>query len=401
MTADLRMRSRPGTPIRPPERAQTVVAEVSGLESLRSAWGLLEPSYVDADLDYFRVSVANATPPARPHVVLLGEGSSPRALIVGRVETAPFPCRIGYQTVYRPKLRTLRVAHGGIAGEMDSHGAGLVAGAIAHALRSGDAEVAVVPAVRAASPLEHALDSVSGRFRRQAFSTPYVHRRLVLPATFDELLAARDRRSRYNLRRQNAQLERAFEGELAIDVLRGPEDFDRIVSDLETVAAATYQRALGAGFADTPQRRELVRVALAKGWFRAWVLSIRGAPVAFWQGNAVNGTFFVSSTGYTAEFSPHGVGTYLQLRMFADLCADPAVSVVDFGWGDADYKKRFGTESWLERDIVLFAPSPRAVRIAVTRNALRAVDRVARSALTRLGVVQRLKQLWRRRLRRR
>lgn len=399
MNANAHARSDHDSAIGRPEHTQTVIADVSELESLRSAWDVLEPSYVDADLDYFRASVANATPPARPYVVLLGERSGPRALIVARVETAPFPCRIGYQTVYRPKLSTLRVAHGGIAGEMDSHGAGMVAGAIAHALRSGDAEVAVVPAVRTGSPLEHALDSVTGRWRRQAFSTPYVHRRLVLPNTFDELLAARDRRSRYNLRRQNAQLERAFEGELAIDVLRRPEDFERIVSDLEAVASATYQRALGAGFADTPERRELVRVALAKGWFRAWVLSIRGAPVAFWQGNAVNGTFFVSSTGYTTEFGPHGVGTYLQLGMFADLCADPAVSVVDFGWGDADYKKRFGTESWLERDIVLFGPSSRAVRVAVTRNALRAVDRLGRGALTRLGLVHRIKRLWRQRLR--
>jgi hypothetical protein len=360
----------------------------------------LEPSYVDADLDYFRASVANAARPARPHVVLIDDEDGPRALVVARVEAAPFPCRIGYQTVYRPTLRTLRVAHGGIAGTMDGAGAAVVADAIATTLGSGEVDVAVVPAVRTGTPLEAALDAVAGRFRRQAFSTPYVHRRLLLPDTFDDLLAARDRRSRYNLRRQSSQLEQAFEGELAIEMLRAPEDFDRIVSDLERVAAATYQRALGAGFSDTPERRELVRVALAKGWFRAWVLAIGGEPVAFWQGNAVGDTFFVSSTGYTAEFGPHGVGTYLQLRMFADLCDDPTIDVVDFGWGDADYKKRFGTESWFERDIVLFAPSVRGTRVAITRNLLKAVDHTARGMVTRLGLVQRLKRGWRQRLRR-
>lgn len=380
------------------DEARRVVRDASALESLRDAWNELQPSYVDADLDYFRASVT--TSGARPHVVVIDGSAGPEALIVARVEVTPFACRIGYQTVYRPALKTLRVAHGGVAGTMDERRADLVARAIADTLASGEAQVAVIPAVKTGSPLEAALESLGGWSRRQALTRSYVHRRLVLPETFDELLAARDRRSRYNLRRQSSQFERAFEGEIEIAVLRRPEDFDRVVSELEKVAAATYQRALGAGFADTPERRELVRVALAKGWFRAWVLAIKGEPVAYWQGNALGSTFFVSSTGYTSTFARHGVGTYLQLRMFADLCADRDVSIVDFGWGDADYKKRFGTESWLEHDAVLFAPSARGRQVALTSNALRAADQAARRVLARLGLVRQVKRAWRQRLRR-
>ena len=74
------------------------------------------------------------------------------------------------------------------------------------------------------------------------------------------------------------------------------------------VAEKTYQRGLGAGFADTEERRELVKIGLDRGWFRAWLLSIDDRPVAFWQGTAPGPVFFVNSTGFDPAYGSHGVG---------------------------------------------------------------------------------------------
>jgi CelD/BcsL family acetyltransferase involved in cellulose biosynthesis len=170
--------------------------------------------------------------------------------------------------------------------------------------------------------------------------------------------------------------------------------------DLEAVAAKTYQRGLGAGFADTDERRDLVRIGLEQGRFRAWLLSIDETPAAFWQGTARGDTFFVNSTGFDPAYGSHGVGTYLQQRMFEDLCADVAIRVVDFGWGDADYKRRFGTESWQEHDVVVFAPSPRGAVVNIVRTLVGGLDRAARRVLAATGRTNRLRRLWRSRLRR-
>jgi CelD/BcsL family acetyltransferase involved in cellulose biosynthesis len=375
----------------------TVAATAAEATALRSAWDRLPTSHPDAALDYFLASAATRANVDSPYVVLVEHRGEPSALAVAHLERSRFECRLGYHAVYAPTLSVLRVAHGGIAVAAEERCPELVA-TLEDALRRGVADVLVVPAVRVGSALEEALLAIP-RWRRPAPPSPWLHRRLLLPPTFDDLLALRDRKSRYNLRRDAARLEQAFPGEVVVELLREPEDFDRIFALIEPIAATTYQRALGAGFADTPERRALVRQALERGWFRAWVLSVGGAPVAFWQGNVVGSTFFSSSTGYDPAYAKHGVGTYVQLRMFQDLCADPEVEVVDFGWGDADYKARFGTEAWEERDLVVFAPSLRGAWENGVRTIVAGIDAGARTILARAGLTTRVKRAWRARLR--
>jgi hypothetical protein len=383
-----------------PESAGVRVARnLDEVESLRGVWDQLGVGYVDAELDYFSALVRLKPGVQRPHVLVLDRSGAPTALVVARLEQAPLQCRFGYRVLYRPLLRTIRVAHGGVSGADDDRNARAVVQELYRALALGEADALVVPAVPIGSALHRALLDVPGALLRQRFVNASTHHRLVLPATFDAFLAARDRKSRYNLKRSGALIAKEFGDDAVVDVLSSPADHDRIFDDLERVAAKTYQRGLGAGFADSPERREQVRIALDRGWFRAWVLSVQGQPVAFWQGNVRNDTLFVSSTGFDPAFTRYGVGTFLQMRMLADMCADANVRVVDFGWGDADYKSRFGNESWLEQDVTVLAPSFRGLRVNAIRTLLVGADRTARSVLARTGLRGRVKRLWRIRLR--
>jgi CelD/BcsL family acetyltransferase involved in cellulose biosynthesis len=377
----------------------TVATTTEQVESLRPVWEALGTTYVDADIDCFLALVRTSSNVERPHVIALDEGGQPCALIVARVEEAPFACRVGYKTVYRPTLRTLRVSHGGISGADDENIATDVIGAVEATLASGDADVAVLPAVRIGSALDRAAARIPSALRQGRFSPTVTHRRVQLPATYDELLATRDKRSRYNLRRQSKLLEKEFGDRLAVRLLRRPNEFDQIFDQLEHIASKTYQRGLGAGFSDTPERRELVRIALENDWFRSWVMSIDGRPVAFWQGNILERIYYSSTTGYDPAYTKQGVGTVLLLRLFEDLCADPEVRIIDFGWGDADYKRRWANDSWLEHDVILFAPTARAVRANLIRTGILASDRGGRRLAGTMGLTGAVKRSWRRRLR--
>ena len=74
-------------------------------------------------------------------------------------------------------------------------------------------------------------------------------------------------------------------------------------AEVETVAALTYQRGLGVAAADTPEQRALVELALERGWFRMYVLSLGGEPVAFWSGAGYDRTFFIGTPGYDPAFA--------------------------------------------------------------------------------------------------
>ena len=45
-------------------------------------------------------------------------------------------------------------------------------------------------------------------------------------------------------------------------------------------------------------------------------------------------------------------------KLIEDLCADES-HTLDYGFGDADYKRRFGDASWLEEDVLVYAPRRR------------------------------------------
>jgi CelD/BcsL family acetyltransferase involved in cellulose biosynthesis len=377
-----------------------VARSIPDLDALAHSWAAIGVGYVDAELDYFSAVAQHRDEVIHPHVILLEDDHGPRSLAVGWIEQSRLACRIGYKVVYRPALKILRVAHGGIAGAPDEASAADVVRELNRALANGEADLLLVPAVRIDCSLDLALRGLSRRLRVERPRRPAVHRTLALPATYDEFLARRDAKSRYNLKRASANLEKTFADRLDVSVLAGPESFERIFGDLEHVAAKTYQRGLGAGFADTPDRRAYVRVALARGEFRAWMLSIDGVPIAFWQGIVRRNTFVLSNAGYDPAYGRLGVGTYVQMRMFRDLIEDPLIDVVDFGWGDADYKARFGTESWLEHDVLIYAPSFKGMRVRVLRGMVLGVDRLARRAVDRLGVLDTVKRVWRVRLRR-
>lgn len=352
---------------------------------------------IDADPDFFLAVAEARDETVRPHVVLVEDGELIVGALVARIEDVRHELRFGYAVLLRPRVRALTVVHGGLVGTDDPTVGRLLVAAVERVLADGDADIAVLPSVRLGSALDSALDAVPGRRRQRGETRP--HHRLVLPGSYDELLASWTRKTRYNVRRQSELLERALEPDLQFRVLREPADGSRVIADLEHVAARTYQRALGAGFADNALFRRVVPLSLERGWLRAYVLYHRETPIAFWQAYAYGNTMHVSTTGYDAAYAEHSPGTHVQMQLFQDACLDPAIEIVDFGLGDAQYKRRFGNETWTEQDVTLFAPRPRALVVAVGQRLVEGAAHGAARVLRATGLTDAVKRRWRGRLR--
>ena len=86
------------------------------------------------------------------------------------------------------------------------------------------------------------------------------------------------------------------------------------------------------------------------------------------------------------------------MRVIADLCADPAIDVCDFGFGDSEYKRRFSNEEWDEADVLVFAPTLTGLRLNAGRTMVGHTDRGLRAIARRTGLAERVKRAWRRRL---
>jgi Acetyltransferase (GNAT) domain len=384
-----------------PGRLEVRVARTAGeLEGLRDAWGALAWEREEAELDHLLLRVRLKADAVEPFGIVVLRDGTPVAGLAARLEDRRLPTALGYRTVYAPRVRLLHVIQGGTVA---ADGAALDAliGALRGVLGGGEVDVVSFPALPLGSPLlqRAGLASLGGRLQRQRFGRTTERRRLVLPATYDEFVASRSSNTRWRIHRDERRVPEAL-GDLAVEIVREPSQLERLFGDAEAVAAATYQRALGAGFADTPEQRELARLGLERGWLRAYLLYRGEEPIAFWLCSTYRGTLLIRTTGFDAAYAEHRPGIYLLLRAIEDAIADPALEVVDFGQGDAAYKLQLSSESHLERELVVFAPSLRGLRINAVRTPILGGALLARRVLDAGGLTDRVRTGWRGRLRR-
>jgi CelD/BcsL family acetyltransferase involved in cellulose biosynthesis len=364
-------------PLAPARDASVRVARtVEDVEAIRSAWERVAPRHPDADIDFFLDVVRDRPEVIRPHVLLLDDdGAGEPALLVARVEERALPARFGYATLWRPGLRCLTVVSGGLTGS--ERGQERLVTSLLETLGEGDVDALFLHKAVVGSQLHTAATERVGVLRRTRPVVATRHWARELPGSYDEFQKSLPKQLRGNVRRDGRKLVEALGDRLRIDRLNRPEHLERILADLEQVAAKTYQRGLGAGF-DAGNDAELVRLGLERGWFNAWVLYVDDGPCAFEIGDVYRGTFFSAAKGFDPDLGRLNVGTFLQMRMFEDLCADPAVERFDFGYGDADYKRRCATQSWEESDLVVYAAAPRPLLVNAVRTAVATADALAR-----------------------
>jgi CelD/BcsL family acetyltransferase involved in cellulose biosynthesis len=370
-----------------------VARTIPELETVREAWGAFAWPRVDADLDFLAALVEASPEAVRPHVAALDDAG---AMLVGRIEETRLESHVGYRAVLKPRVRMLTVAHGGLGG--GDGAAGLLVDEVVSMLRAGEADVAVLPSLRTDSALYEAARTRPPALSRDRVVDVRTHRRLELPGSFDEFLRSRSKSTREGIKRYTKKFERELGDRLSFRLYDEPHEIDALFAAVEPVAAKTYQRGLGVALHDDERNRRLVGLGLERGWFRVWVLSLDGEPVAFWPGWVYNRSFYSSTPGYDPALAEYRLGQYVLMRLIRDLCDDPDADLLDFGFGDSEYKRRFSTEEWQEADVLVFAPSFKGARVNAGRTAVGLGERALRRAVERAGLEERIKRAWRRRL---
>jgi CelD/BcsL family acetyltransferase involved in cellulose biosynthesis len=320
--------------------AVTFAVEVAGrveeIEALRPLWISLQGADLAADIDYFLVAARLEPPAVRPHVILLRRGGD----AVG-VAAAKFAAC------------ALSVAPGGLLGE--AAGAGLPT--VVEQLRADVARGADRLLIRGlrtqpgALPVAPAPAWLSGQ-------RPQARWGIVLDRSVAASLRQCSPKTRQNFWRVRRRLVQELGDRVAMRVLRAPHEREEIFRDVDRVAVRTYQELGRPLYAPDPLLRAQATLGLARGWFRAYMLYVDGAPIAFWTGFRYGRTFgWVGHTGYDPRFRSLSPGAALLGYVLEDLCADPGVEIFDLGTGDRDFKRRLGTPLWYEADAVFFPPT--------------------------------------------
>jgi CelD/BcsL family acetyltransferase involved in cellulose biosynthesis len=375
-----------------------VIRDTDGLASVREDWLRLMTDQVAVDPDFYEAALRAEEQILRPHLVVVEQGDEVRAMLIGRLERLEFGVRAGYRKLYTPWVHSITIVQGGVLGDVDEALFRRIVREVRASLESEGADVLVFRYLPLESPLYRVAAEEPPFLARQRVVDSEVHWELDLPGSLDEILAALSSSTRQTVNRYVRRLEREYADRTAVRIFTDVSELDEFFTDIEPVSATTYQRALGVSFGDTPKDRERTRVSFEHGWFRGYVLYLDGVPRAFHHGELYRGRFRHGRPGYDPDYANLRIGTYLLLRVFEDLIAHPNASVVDYGVGDADYKRRFGTRSWREGSVVVYAPTFRALRVNATRTTLLGAVRLAKRVFGKGATYQRIRRAWRRRL---
>jgi hypothetical protein len=374
-----------------------VARSVDEVKSLASAWEKLQ-WHPNAAFQYFLQLLESDGGIERPHVVALFEDESPKAILAGRVETFPLRIKVGYKRVCEPLVRSVSINYGGVMGDVAPPYCDALIQELTDCVRQKEVDIVFMNHLRVDSALYQAAIKVPGFMCRDHFPSYTVHWQMVLPSNIDEVYQALSGKRRHELRRRERQFLKDFSGEVKIDVLDNNANIAEILNHIEAVASKTYHRSLGVGFVNDARTRQRVLALSRLGWLRSYILYVGGNPCAFWIGTRFGSTFYLDYTGYDPSYKAYEPGVFLFMKMVENLC-EIGIKEVDFGFGDAFYKQRFGNKSWEEASVYIFSPTLRGLALNSMKTVSAAVSEVASTILGKIKVLDKVKRTWRNGLR--
>lgn len=213
-------------------------------------------------------------------------------------------------------------------------------------------------------------------------STRLPHYRLALPPTHSEALALRSSKSLSRLRSKESALAREAGAPVRVVEIRSPADWAPYEERIERLMNASWQaQLLGHEF-----RLDRVRGTALRGWLRAFLLLAGEEPVAFTLYYQGMDTISSAALGYDRRYARFSPGAILFRHTLECLYAADTPRILDFGEGDADYKRQWSNECAAVSAVLLVRRRVDLIALLALYRVQRGLARGTRRLLHRLGV---------------
>jgi hypothetical protein len=305
--------------------------------------------------------------------------------------------RVGYLHIMKLPVLSLTILHGGLIGDETEANATRMCEVLLQSRAALKADCLKFSHINTENTLFKIITRRLSKLNVSHWPRFQKHWKTEMPGSFNAFMASLSSHHRKQIRRTIRNLETASSN-VSVRLYTKTEELPVLYEDVETIAAKTYQRQLGAGFCDDEQCRQRVQLEAEKGWLRMFVLYVDGIPTAYWWGQGYRGCFFSNALGYDPVYAKYSPGTYLIVKAIERLC-DERYRFIDFGLGDALYKRQFGNLSHQESTVYLFPASGKGYGLNCIVSATNAIDGCLRCVARRLGILEKVKSLWRLRLR--
>ena len=371
-----------------------ILRATSEFEELRDLWSAWTDG-PEADLDLFSLHVRHRREAVRPHVIVVYRNGRPDCMLVGWLDRGPVDFKVGSSNLFRSDARILRFVNGGFLGNQSRGNARFLVHAITKSLHRREAQAAQFSQLRTDSTLYDLAKRGPSRFCRDYFTPAQAHWYLTVPAGFDEFFRGLTARRRNEFKRHARLLARDFPGRVRFEIVRSEREVEDFARKADGISQQTYKRAMGVGFVNNLEMREMLRAAAQKAGFRASLLYVDERPIAFAAGTLSNRTLYATFTGFDPEFRKYAPGLQSILHLIEKSSEQNGSLVrLDAGCGDMPYKRALFSSSWKEAPVWIFAPSAKGLRLHVLKLVSTLLHSLALRSLAKSERLQKIKKAW-------
>ncbi len=375
-----------------------VIHTFAEVENIRSAWESLQASEsyptINANIDRY-LSVMQAFE-CTPLILLLEQHSQPLAMIIGRQEKLTIPVKLGYKTLIKPKLNGMSVVYGGVLGRPDGQISSLLIHELMKYIRKKEIDVISFNHLKIDSTFYQQVFRIVPFLSRNHFPVIEPHWQMSMRNSLEEFLSSCTKNTRKDFRGKLNRLSKAFPGKIKLHVYRTLGEVPQAIKDTVHISQNAYQIYLGGGIVGTEQSRVLLKTAAEKDWLRLFVLYIDETPVAFEYILKIGKIGYGESTSYDSKWQKWGIGTFTLLKAVEYLSKEGSVDYLDFGFGDAQYKKSYGDKCWQEAKVTyLFSPRMYPIFINLLYTVTTAANIFLKYLLIKSRMLNKVKRKWR------
>jgi len=380
----------------------TVIRNKQGLDSFLKAWDELQNAEVrpvaTVDPYLYYSELESLGPGADPYILCLYREGRLEAMLVGRRQLVSMPIKLGYLNIMKTRLREILVYQNGMLGRQTGDVCSLLLKALRHCLNNGEAGVAVFDHVHCYSPMYSVIRSETP-FLGLGFS-PSIDGlwKMEMPKNMDEFYGKKSSKIRRMLRKKIRKLESSHQ--VFMKTYSDEGSLEEGISVAAAISSKTYQYSLEAGFVDNPQTRGYLLSIARRGCLRIYILYINNEAAAFEWGIKYMGTFYLRAMGFDPKWQAWSIGTVLFLKVLEGLIKEGNVNNMDFGVGDAEYKRIYANTRIDTRSFFIFPDRFYPKLLNAVRMAIAGLEIASVFVANKLGLKRKIKRIWRDRLRR-
>lgn len=337
-----------------------VVKSIEGIEAVRETWERLQSNEpypkVNADIDRYLMMHTTVMDDRTPYIMLVKEYGQPCAMLIGLIEKGRLKCAIARKTLFAPVLRRLVVVYGGIIGRVTNKICHLLVGELVKVLHKGGVDVVLFQKLETDSLLYRTALTMPDWFSRDYFTKSELHWYVSVPDHIDQFWKACSHNRRKLLRKYIRKLEMRYPKQVKMVTFSRQEDVAEGLRIAAGISSDTYQHAFGGGLVNDDTTRTTFEAAAKKGWLRIYILFVADEPCAFLYVLKYGRICFAEQTAYSPKWKDWNVGSIINLKVVEQICADPMVDTLDYGFGDVRYKQLGNCRQWTEAPVFIFAP---------------------------------------------